>query len=355
MKKLTALGIVVFLALFSFAACGKKAGAPAAGAAGAEDMLKLLPKDAQGVVMVDVHRGITTAFADKAIKEDKNYQKYQDFIKETGLDPQKDIYFLAVALAGQTEGAKQEAAAVISLKYNKDLLLAKIKKEGSDVKEEVYNGVTLYSGIKAESDKPAGGAFLDGSTAVLGTDAMVKKVIDVYQKKAENILKNEALAAVIKTANKNALVWSAFVIPPDATKKLSQQNPMMSSLEGIKAIIMFFDYRDKSFLMEIKASGGEAAKNKQLADMLTGFKALGAGAAAKNPDVGELLNRIEISSGPDFVKINTGLSEDILQRLSKSAAQKVEGMIKPKEESKEEPAEEKKNEETEEKTEDVKD
>jgi hypothetical protein len=127
MKKLTALGIVVFLALFSFTACGKKAGAPAAGAAGAEDMLKLLPKDAQGVVMVDVHRSITTAFADKAIKEDKNYQKYQDFIKETGLDPQKDIYFLAVAMAGQTEGAKQEAAAVISLKYNKDLLLAKMK------------------------------------------------------------------------------------------------------------------------------------------------------------------------------------------------------------------------------------
>ena len=59
MKKLTALGIVVFLALFSFAACGKKAGAwPAAGA---EDMLNLLPKDAQGVVVVDVHRAITTA------------------------------------------------------------------------------------------------------------------------------------------------------------------------------------------------------------------------------------------------------------------------------------------------------
>jgi hypothetical protein len=81
--------------------------------------------------------------------------------------------------------------------------------------------------------------------------------------------------------------------------------------------------------------------------MLTGFKALGAGASAKNPDVGELLNRIEISSGPDFVKINAGLPEDILQRLTKSAAQKVEGMIKPSEEPKEEPAEEEKGEEAE--------
>lgn len=344
MKKLAVLGIVVFLALFSFAACGKKAGAPAAGA---EDMLKLLPKDAQGVIVVDIHRGLTTSFADKAIKEDKNFQKYQEFIKETGIDPQRDFLFLAAAIAGQPGDTEEEAAAVISLKYNKDLLLAKIKEQGSVLKEEVYNGVTLYSGIKAESKEPASGAFLDDSTAVVGTDAMIKKVIDVYQKKAENVLKNDAMAAVIKTANKRALVWSVFVFPPDAVKKLSQQNPMMSALEGIKAFTMFFDYKDKNFLMELKASGGEAAKNKQLADMLSGFKALGAGAAAKNPDVGELLNRIEISSGPDFVKINAGLPEDVLQRLSKSAAQRVEGMIKSHEEPKEEPAEDQTGEETE--------
>ncbi len=352
MKRLAVFGIVVTLALFSFVACGKKAEGPGAGSAVTVDLLNLLPKSVQGVVVVDFNRAINMPFADKAIKEDKNQAKYQEFIKETGIDPQKDIHGLAFALAGQAEGmaAKQEGVAIISLKYDKDLLLAKMKKDGDEIKEETYEGVVIYSGVKAEPGKPpASAAFLDASTALVGTDALVRQVIDVSRKKGENVLKNDALAAIIKTANKGALVWSAFAIPEEAAKKLAQSNPMMSTLEGLKAMTLFFDYKDKTYLFEIKTQGGDQAKNKQLADMLTGFKALGAGAAAKNPDVGELLNRIEISSGADFVRIGAGLPEAILERLSKSAAQKVEGMMKPQgaaateeptEEPKEEPVEE---------------
>ena len=345
MKRIATWGTIVFLIAFSFAACGKKTGAPVAGRAEAGAMLNLLPMSVQGVVVFDAHKAINTEFADKAIKSDKNYQKYQDFIKETGLDPQKDIYFLAVGVAKKTGASEPDAAVVANLKYDKALLLAKMQKEGkAELKEELYNGVTVYSSIKAEAGKNGSGAFLDASNVVVGSDAMVKQVIDVFQKKADNVWKNETLAAVIKTSNTDAMVWSAFAIPPEAMQKMAQQNPMMSSLEGMKALTMFFDYKDKSLSMEIKLSGGDATKNKQLADMMTGFKALGAGAAAKNPDVGELLNRIEISSGADFVKLNAGLPEELLQKLTKSAAQKVEGMMKPKPEGpKEEPVEEKKD------------
>jgi hypothetical protein len=345
MKRFAAFGIVVSLILVSFLACGKKAEGPGAGAGA---LLNLLPKDSQGVVVVDFHRAVNTQFADKAIKEDKNQAKYQEFIKESGIDPQKDISGLAVAVAGQTEGmaAKQEAAVVVSLKYDKNLLLAMMKKDGAEIKEETYQGIVVYSGLKAEPGKPpASAAFLDASTVVAGTDGMVRQVIDVFAKKAESIQKNDVLAAIIKTAKRDALVWCAFAIPEEATKKLAQSNPMMSSLEGMKAMTLFFDYRDKTYSMEIRTQGGDQAKNKQLADMLTGFKALGAGAAAKNPDVGDLLNRIEVSSGADFVKIAAGLPEDVLERLTKSAAQKVEGMMKPHEGTKPEaPAEEPKEE-----------
>ncbi len=344
MKRFAAFGIVISLVLVSFVACGKKAEGPGAGAAGTEALLKLLPKNAQGVIVVDFHRLVTMQFADKAIKEDKNQAKYQEFIKETGVDPQKDIAGLAVALAGQGDGTamKQEAAVVVALKYDKDLLLAKMKKDGTEFKEETYEGIVVYSGIQAEPGKPpVSAAFLDASTVVAGSDGMVRQVIDVFAKKGDNILKNDVLAAIIKTANKDAMVWSAFAIPEEATKKLAQSNPMMGGLEGMKAMTLFFDYRDKTFLLEIKTQGGDPAKNKQLAEMLTGLKALGAGAAAKNPDVGELLNRIEVSSGADFVKLAAGLPEDVLERLTKSAAKKAEGMMKPQEEAKpEEPAEE---------------
>ena len=346
MKRLSAFGIVVSIVLFSFAACGKSKG-PQGGTSDAKAALELLPKSCQGVVVVDVQRAMGMSFVDKAIKEDKNYKKYQEFVTETGIDPQKDISFIAVGVSGPAEGMKQEAAIVVRMKYDKGRLLAKLKKDSAaELKEDVYNGVTIYSGVASEAGKPpASGAFLDASTAAFGTDALLRRVIDVHQKKAENVLKNEALAAIIGTANKGALVWSAFAIPEEATKKLAQSNPMMSSVEDMKAVTVFFDYMNKTFLLEIKGQGGDQAKNKQLADMLTGFKALGAGAAAKNPDIGELLNRIEVSSGTDFVKIAAGLPEDVLERLSKSAAQKVEGMVKPYGgTSAEEPAEEPKEE-----------
>lgn len=338
MKRLASLGLIVTLVGISFVACGKKAGGPGAG--GADALLNLLPKDAQGLIVVDVHRALNTAFVDKALKEDKNQAKYQEFIKETGIDPQKDIYGLAVAFAGQGEGGAmtQDGVGVFSLKYDKDLLLAKMKKDEAEIKEETYQGVTLYTGLKTEPGKPpVSAAFLDATTALAGTEAMVRKVIDVRANKGESILKNEALATAIKAANKGAIAWSAFAIPEETLKKAAQSNPMMSSLEGLKALTVFFDHKDKTFLMEVKALGGEEAKNKQLADMLTGFKALGAGAAAKNPDVGEVLNRIEVSSGGDFVRIAAGLPEEVLERLSKSAAQKVGGMM-TKPQAEEEPA-----------------
>ena len=182
MKKLAVLGIVVSLIFVSFLACGKKAEGPGAGAWPLCSIFS--PRTSQGVVVVDFNRAINTQFADKAIKEDKNQAKYQEFIKETGIDPQKDIHGLAVALAGQAEGtaAKQEAVVVVSLKYDKDLLLAKMKKDGAEIKEETYQGVVVYSGLKAEPGKPpASAAFLDASTVVVGTDGMVRKVIDVFR------------------------------------------------------------------------------------------------------------------------------------------------------------------------------
>jgi hypothetical protein len=53
-----------------------------------------------------------------------------------------------------------------------------------------------------------------------------------------------------------------------------------------------------------------------MAAALNGFKALGAGAAAKEPLLGELLNKIEISSEADHVKINASIPEELLRNLS---------------------------------------
>ncbi len=341
MKKITVFYLVVLLAVFSAVSCGK-GGAPKAGSAKAESMLSLLPQDSRGVVMMDLHKILTTEIADKAIKESKEYQKYLEFIKETGIDPQKDVYFLAVGLMGEMSEMKQpEPVFVANLRYNKEAILSLLKKQGKEAQEQDYNGVPIYTGsLESDSSKPGSGAFLDDSNIVMGSEKSVKSVIDVYQKKADSVLKNEDLAAVLRTTKKDSMVWIAFLFPPEATKEMAAKNPMLSSLEGVKSLTMHFDYADKALQAKIRTNGGDEKKNKGLADLLNGLKSLGAGAAAKDPNIGELLNRIEIGSGADHVEISASIPEELVNKFKAAAEQKMKGMIPapqaPTEEKKEE-------------------
>jgi hypothetical protein len=343
MKKWTVIGLALLVVFFGFFAC-KKAGIPVAGSARAEDMLTLIPKDARGIVVIDVHRAMTTEFIDKTIKESPNYQKYQEFIKETGIDPQKDIFFASVGIMGELSENVSSGVGVINMKFNKDSLLAKIKEKQPNLTEQAYEGLTMISMVPGENEKPVFAAFLDESNIALGTENGVKAVIDILKKKADSVLKNTEMAGIIKSSNKKAMVWCAFAFPPDMMKKLVASNPMLASLEGLKSLAVYFDYKNKALQAEIKGIGGDADKNKQIADFLTGLKALGGMASAEKPEIGQLMNKIEVSSAPEYVKIYVDLPEDLLNKLSAAAKQQVEGIIKP--EAKEEGKEEIKKEET---------
>ncbi len=330
MKKSTAL-VLTFFTFFLWS-CAKKPAAPQAGSAKAEDMMSLLPKEARGMIIVDVHRAMATEAAQKMLQEDKNYQKYQEFIQETGIDPKKDVFFLAAAMGGEIgKEEAQQGVAVLNLKYNRDLLVSKIKKEGAKIQETDYNGVRLYQGIQMEAEeKPVSGAFLDDSNIVVGSDPFVRAVIDVYQKKADNILKNQEMAGLVKGMNKTAMVYGAFLVPPGALTEVASKNPMLSPFESITSVLLSFDYRDKVFEAEIKAQSADADKNKQMADALNGFKALGSAAASKEPELAEVLNRLEIVSTPEHVRISISLPETLIDHLS----QKLKA--KPQEEKQEE-------------------
>jgi hypothetical protein len=319
MKKLTAFGITIIFVLFAFVSCGKKPSAPKAGTAKAEDMLSLLPKDTESVMFIDYHRAAAVEFVDKTIKEDKNYKKLQEFIEKSGIDPQKDIYFVALAFKGSLGKAQatENATGIVNLKYNKELLLTLIKEkaaeEEGELAEEEYNGLTVYSW--KEKGKEGGFTFLDESNIVLGDVANVKTVVDIYQKKGENIFKNEELAALLDKVDKNAMLWGAVTFSPEEMNKMATENPLLGNLEAVNAAYMSFNYKDRNIIAEISVMSSDETKNAQVADFLNGLKAMGGMAAAQDPDVGELLNRIEISSGADHVRIHASIPEDLINKL----------------------------------------
>lgn len=316
MKKLSVLGIFLILFTALFTSCAKQPSPPVAGSARVDDMLTLIPKDVQGVFFVDLHKAMTTEFADKTLKEEEAYEKYQEFVEETGIDPKKDIYFIVVAITEGMEEKEQKGAAILNLKYDKETLLAKVKEEEGELIEEDYNGITIYSG--ENGDKKVG-AFLDDYNIILGNEKAVKAAIDTYQRKTENVLKNQELVSLINQTNKNAIFWGGLSIPPQAMEKAASQNPMFSAFEAVTAVTFYFDYQNKNIIAEIKVMSEDETKNKQIVDALNGFKAMGAMAAAKKPEVGELLDKLEISSGPDHAKIYAALPEELINKLKSKA------------------------------------
>jgi hypothetical protein len=330
MKRITTIGLVLCLALFSFTACKKEAGAPEAGTAKATDILNLIPVDVQGVFFVDVNTAMSTEFAKKMIQDNENYQKYQEFVEKSGIDPQKDIYYVAVGIAGDLEGEDQEGVAVINMKYDPETVLGLIKEkaaeEGQEIEEGQYEGHTVYK--IWEEGNPIEFSFIDESNIVAGNEIHVKSVLDVLDKKKDNVFKNEGLSAILDKTNKDAMLWGAILLPAETMEKAAASNPMMGALKSISAIALYFDYKNQNIIAEILAMGPDADSNKQVAEALIGIKSFGAMAAGEKPEIGELLNAIQITSGDDHVKIFAEIPEALIQKLQADTPKEEEEEIK---------------------------
>jgi len=67
--------------------------------------------------------------------------------------------------------------------------------------------------------------------------------------------------------------------------------------------------------------------NKQITDMLNGLKSLGAMGSAKEPELAQLLNSIQLSSAADHIKLTFSLSEELMNKLGAKAKDKAKTMV----------------------------
>ena len=314
MKKSMLFGLALILALSSLLACSSSDKAAKAEATSAKNIMELLPVDAQGIIFIDVHKAMSIEVVGKAIRDDKNYKKYLEFVEKTGIDPKEDLNFITAAMLLKDEG--EEGVGIVNMKYDPQALLSVIKEKAQEddqeFLEEEYNGINIHYG--KEEGKEGGFAFLNKSNIAVGTLTGVKAVIDVFKGNKDNVYKNEELSALLKKVNKKTLVWGVVLVPPQAASEAAG-NPMLPDMTSIKSVSINFDYKNKNILLEIKGASADAEKNQKITTQLNGFKSLGAMAAAEKPEIGELLNAIEISSTAEFITISATLPEELLTKL----------------------------------------
>ncbi|MCJ7581223.1 MAG: hypothetical protein MUP98_11900 [Candidatus Aminicenantes bacterium] len=314
MKKSITLVAIVFMVIAGFTSCTKSE-VPKAGNAQAENMLKLLPVDADGVFFIDLKRAMETEFAKKIITEDEDIQA---FIEQTNIDPLEDLFFLAGAVTQKgTEEEKEKVAIILNLKYVKENLLnlitEKAQEEGQEISEAEYEGYTLYGML--EDEKEISFAFIDESNILLGDKSQAQSIIDVIKKKKENFTSNKTLADLVSKTDKEAILWGAILFAPDSLDEMTADNPMLQDLKNLQAASIALNYKNQAVIADIKLMGGDETKNKNLADFLTGIKGFAGMLAAEKPEIGELMNAISITSGPENVQISANIPEALLNKL----------------------------------------
>jgi hypothetical protein len=197
--------------------------------------------------------------------------------------------------------------------------------------EEEYNGFTIYT-VKEEceeeeehgEEKEEHGekheegesfSFLDKSNIAVGNKNAIKSVIDVLANKKESVLKNEGLSALLAKINKEAMFWGAAFIPSEAIKEAISEKPELVILEAVNAASISLDYKNANIIADIKIMSSDPMKNQELADNLNGYKSMGALIQIQDLNMAEILDRIEITSFPDHVKIYTSFPEDLPQTI----------------------------------------
>jgi len=335
MKKLwLALPLILVLLLLA-PACKKKAGAPAGG----DDLLAMLPEGPVMVMAFDFQRFATLSFFDKALKE--NFQKgaraqagaafkdYQDFVQQTGIDLQKDVHAVVAAVYGSFEDKNPDALGVVSLTYDEAKLLAALRKQGGIAAEESYGGLTLYALKGDDKGREMRLAFLNKNCIQAGSAGPLKRAVDLAAKKGKSVLKSPEMMKYVNQVDKKNMFWLALAAIPGKAKQAPAGGMMPIDLSKAEAFTAVADFKDKVLSGELRLISPNEAGNKQIADMLNGLKAMAAMGAAKEPELGQLLNGLQLDSTADHVRLTFRLPEDLLNKLGEKAKSKAQGMMAP--------------------------
>jgi hypothetical protein len=331
-KKVLALTLV-FVVLLLVPACKKKA----PGQVGSEAMLAMVPEGPVMLMAFNFQQFAALNLFDKMIKEDwqknakagKVFKDYPDFVAKTGVDLQKDVYTVVGAIYGDLGGKNPEGIGIVNMKYDPDKLLAVLKQNQVFTAEEKYRGLNIYTLKNEDASKDMRLAFLGKSSIIFGTPLQVKKTLDLNLDKGKSVLQTASLMKYVDKLDKNSMFWLAIGNIPDKIKNAPAGGMMPVDLSKAEAFTAFMDYKGKTFSGEFRLISYNEAGNKQIADMLNGLKSLGAMGSAKDPDLAQLLNSIQLGSAADHIKLTFSLSEELMNKMSAKAKDKAQAMAPP--------------------------
>lgn len=336
-QRFVTLSIVLTVVLSTLVVVSGCGGENAGKAGKASNVLKMLPENASGVIVVNFKKLAQLEFFDEMIKEDDEkkagkpgqvFENYQDFVDKTGIDLKKDVSSMAVAIMGKIAGAgkaEPDMVAVVNLNYDKNKIMAMVKEKAGKLNEETYNNVPVFK-ISGEG-KDMMFSFISDNFAAIGIPDGVKKVIDLSKGTGKSVMDNEKMKPFLNRLKSNAVV--SFVIEfPEEAKQVQEGGMLKMDLSKAEAILGFIDHANKAWNGEIQLISHNEEGNQQLVSTLNGLKMMG---GAAGPEYAELLEKITLSATADSVKLEITITDELVEKLKKKMEEKTKGAMTPTE------------------------
>lgn len=312
---------LILIILFS-GSCSQGPRIPVAGQARGQDLLTLLPAETSAFMVTDWNRLINLKSVQKTIEETEELSAYRKKA-EAFVDLKKNVYFLALAVVGYPKKIAENGVILVNLKYDRSKLIPEEQKDESNL--EFYDGVPYFPFIEIEEAAVACLAFLDDSNLAIGSEQAIKKVIDVFRGKRPNLLASREKRHFFKDIDMKALTFGWVTIPAGLFQSESGNNPAFKLAEKVRYLSSFSDCRQSAYSLELKIYAGNREEHRQIGETLSGLKALSLGLSGQTPEIGQVLDSLEITASDRYVKVYLSLKEEIIDLLKQRLKERLAG------------------------------
>ena len=266
-------------------------------------------------------------------EEELEGTRLNEFRETTGLDPFNDLYgasFAVVTPKDASPGAPsipERWGAAIHGSFDAELLLAKVR-ENAKIETESYASTTIYR-VTPHLDRDSGEAlsspqsnpafaFAGLDTLLFGEPEYLKAMLDVGAGRAPS-----AGASIAERWGEGHFAQDTFWLAASPEQGFGQMIPQGADIPPIES----FAFSGRLGMEVALRAQGQAADSEaatKLADVVRGFVALGSLQQGENPDLGAILDSIQIEQVDNEVAVSLSVPYETLDRLSRRAQTEAE-------------------------------
>ncbi|MEO6223803.1 MAG: hypothetical protein ABIP90_11180 [Vicinamibacterales bacterium] len=286
--------------------------------------LAYLPADSNAVAYANVREVMNSDFRQKVNAVMPTGEGRDEFLKETGIDVERDIDTVVAGL-----GAAQEAPVVLVRgRFNEGQIEALLRQNAGDV--EQYKGIRVVVGARQQinvpdvtgevprdvvlgSNEPTAVAFLETGLLAVGNVTSVKRAIDAKMT-GQNVTTNGELMTYVNGVRGGQSAWAVGRF--DAIKKAANLPDQLSQhLPTVQWVAMTTHFNG-GVTGSIRADATDDAAAENLRDVIRGGLAMGRLVSGEDQKIKLLLDSMQMSGTGKTVALTFSVSPEMVDVLS---------------------------------------